>query len=190
LKVLRNARQRKKRALERLRNSHEYKKHTEEQQSTAVAKVIAELEARREDELVAAAKEWHVVAGDSDIDDAPVDDSLGWDTPDEHEADESDPEYEVNDDIAEKEGQPHEVDIEGKIKLDGEAASALQAIMQKANRQHEKFLKRVEHMNASHENEEVVWSADGGSGDSSDGSDMHEDNKEDEDDEWGGIPDA
>jgi hypothetical protein len=190
LKVLQNAWQREKRALERIRNSHEYKKSTEEEQSAAVTKVIVELEACHKDKLVAAVKVWYVVAGDSDIDDAPVDNSLSWDTPDEHEADESDLEYEVNNDIAKKEGKPHGVDIEGKIKLDGEAASALQAIMQKANRRHQKFLKHVEQMNASHEDEEVVWSADGESVDSSNGSDMKEDNKEDEDDELGDIPDA
>jgi hypothetical protein len=36
------------------------------------------------------------------------------------------PNYEeVDDEIAEKDGEPHEVDDEGKIKLGGDAASAL-----------------------------------------------------------------
>jgi hypothetical protein len=115
-----------------------------------------------------------------------LDKSLVRETPDEDEADEADHDNESDDEFAETEGELHEVDDESKIKLGEEDALALEAIMQKPNRRHARFLKCIKDLNAPHEDKEVVWSPSKGSDESGGDSPLQEDETEEE---WDGSPD-
>jgi hypothetical protein len=133
LKIQRNHRARKKRALDALHATEGYRTMTSSEKEDANAKVTVELETRRDVDLEAAAEQWKVLnrISDDHMDDHSDDksDGLSWESPDENEADVSDPEYEVDESIAAQEGVPYELDAEGEIKLSEETTAGLKRIL-------------------------------------------------------------
>ena len=182
LKIMRNHRARKKHALDALHATEKYKGMNSAEREDADAKVNVDFEVRRDADLQAAAQDWKAINDISDDKDSDEDNSAtesDWESPDEKEADISDHEYEVDEDIAAEEGVPYKLDEEGKVKLSDEANAELRRILEKAKNGQEIFAERVVEMSRQHGETEFNWD--------SEDSISQEDNGEDDEDEWTGI---
>src|SRR5277367_451017 len=126
LKINRAFRQSKKRALDKVRQSHEYKTKSTAERAVAEASIVTVEERKRDEKLVMAAREWKQMtyigeeANFDSMDSTPQGETLDWESPDENEPDVSDPEFEAPDSIAAAEGVPHDYDAQGKPQVSDE----------------------------------------------------------------------
>ena len=116
---------------------------TSAEREQADTTVIMDCETRRNTDLAAAARQWKQLnqspdhkSNDNSNDDANDDNDnandLDSESPDDNEADMSDPEFEVNESAAAQEGVPYELDEDGKVKLDEETTAGLRHILERA----------------------------------------------------------
>jgi len=193
LKIQRNHRARKKRALDALHATEKYESMSSAEREQADTKVAVDCEMRRDADLVAAAEQWkslNRISDDESNDKSDNEnnnesnnegsnnaDELDWQWPDDNEPDTSDPEYEVDEITAAQEGVPYELDEEGEVKLGEEATAGLRRILERARKRHALFIKRVVDLAGQHGESEINW-------DSEDSKDSaEEENEEDDEDE-------
>lgn len=183
LKLGRNSRVRKKRALDKLKTTTEYEEMSMEARSAAEQEIVRIEEARRHAEEQQASDEWKRLNSDSDDGDEDVDSE----TSGEPESDVSDPEYEVPEYVASHGGIEHEFDEDGKPKLSSDDIAKFTNIIQRARESFEGFIHRVQQRYTEND---PIWEPESSS--DSDGSESScsidtEDMEEEE--EWTGIPD-
>jgi len=182
LKIQRNHRVRKKRALDALHATDKYKSMTSAEREQADTTVIMDCDARRDTDLAAAARQWKRLnqgsddkSNDDSNDDAKDDSNddsdnysgdgrdddnandLDWESPDDNEADISDREFEVDESAASQEGVPYELDEDGKVKLDEETTAGLRHILERARQRNALFIIRVMELGGQHSENEINW---------------------------------
>ena len=176
LKIQRNHRVRKKRGLDALHATDKYKSMTSAEREQADTTVIMDCETRRNTDLAAAARQWKHLnqssddkSNDNSNDDANDDNDSGdgrdddnandldSESPDDNEADMSDPEFEVNESAAAQEGVPYELDEDGKVKLDEETTAGLRHILERARQRNALFIRRVMELGGQHSENEINW---------------------------------
>ena len=186
LKIQRNHRVRKKRALDALHATDKYKSMSSAEREQADTRVITDCETRRNADLAAAAREWKRLNRISDnksegesndesnglsLDDSNDDvtndssdgrdddnaNNLDWKSPDDNEPDTSDPEYEVDEIAAAQEGVPYELDEDGKVKLDEETTAGLRHILERARKRNALFIERIMQLGGQHSENVINW---------------------------------
>ena len=108
--------------------------------------------------------------------------SEDWESPDENEPDVSDPEFEVDETIAAKEGVLYEFNDDGQLNLGERTTAVLRHILERARKRQEIFTERVVALSESHGETAIDWDSDFET-DSEEG-----ESSEDDEDEWKGIP--
>ena len=181
LKIQRNHRVRRKRALDALHATDKYKSMTSAQREQADTTVITDCETRRDAELAAAARQWKRLNWISDdetnevtkdtgnkstaesLDNSDEDrnddnaNDLDWESPDDSEANTSDPDYEVDENAAVQEGVPYELDEDGNVKLDEETTAGLRHILERVCQRNALFIRRVMELGGQHSENEINW---------------------------------
>ena len=141
LRIMVNHWQRKKRALDVLQATQQYKGMSSAERKATEAEVIAGFEARGDADFKEAAQQWKAMNRIADNDDDDNDDdkstSEDWESPDENEPDVSDPEFEVDETIAAKEGVPYEFNDDGQLNLGEGTTAVLRHILERARKQQE-----------------------------------------------------
>lgn len=168
LKISRNSRVRKKRALDKLKMTPEYQAMSDELRSDAERDIIQMEEGRRRTEEQQAQDGWRKLNSTEEV---------GSDRFGGAELEVSDPEFEVHESIASGEAFEHEFDDEGNPKLSSNDIVEFTEIIQRAKQSFEGFIDRIQQQATE---DEAIWDPDSSS---------DSENSIDESEEWMGIPD-